>query len=150
MARAASSGPGMASCPSSGDHRVRHEFDVLADAQEAEQDLEQAAEGNDGEGEGGPVPGSVGKHGGVLGEDRRHDDGHGARRAGYLGRRAAAERGEEPHEDRAVQAGDRTRAGGHAHRHRQRQGHHRGGQATVDIAAQSVEVESVDQWHRGS
>ncbi len=40
--------------------------------------------------------------------------------------------------------------GGDAERERERQRHHRGGQPAIDIAAQIVESQPVDQGHLGS
>ena len=86
-----------------GDHRKRHQADVAADLEDAEQDMKHAGQHDHGEGHRRFVT--------VLGDDSGHDDRHRPGRARYLRRCAAEQRREEADEDRAVQAGDRPGAG---------------------------------------
>jgi hypothetical protein len=130
-----------------GDDRVRYQLDVFTDAQYAKQDLEQAAEHYDREGNGGALSRVVREHAGVLDEDGRHHDRHRAGRAGDLGRRAAEQGGEEADEDCSIESRDGADPGGDAHGHGQWQCNHGCGQAAVDVAADIVEMESVDQLH---
>jgi hypothetical protein len=130
-----------------GDHRVGYQLDVLANAQYAKQDLEQATEYYDREGDGRTLSRVVREHAGVLDEDGRHHDRHRAGRAGDLGRRATEQGGEQTDENRAIESRDGANPGGNPHGHSQWQCNHGCGQAAVDVAADIVEMESVDQLH---
>ena len=88
------------------------------------------------------MSGVLGKHARVLGDDGSHDYRHGPGRTGNLSRRAAEYRGKEANQKGAVQSCNGAGAGRYAHG--QGQGHDRGGQSTIDIATQVLEVEAVD------
>jgi hypothetical protein len=125
-----------------GDHRERHQGDVAAELEHAEQDLKQPGEHDHRERHRRVV--------GVLGDRAGHDHRHRPGRTGNLRRRAAEQRREETDEDRAVQSRDRPGAGRHAERKRKRQRDDRRRQAAENVAAQVVEGQPMDQRHPAS
>jgi hypothetical protein len=125
-------------------HGIRHQGDVLAETQHAQQDLEQPGKDNDREGHGHAID-RIG--GDQLGDNGREDHGHRARRLGHQAWRTAEQRGKQPDEYRTVEPGLRAGTRGNAEGQRHRQGNHRGRDATKYIAANILQVYFVEQLH---
>ena len=89
-------------------HRVRHEADELAPAQDTGGDLQNAHEDNGGEEIFDPV----------LGHERDHDDGQRAGGARDHARPAADQRRDEAHEEGRVEAHERVNTGDEGEGHR--------------------------------
>ena len=124
-----------------------HQFDEFADLEKTEQDLKEATEHDHGEGQR-RAPGRViREHGGVLGEDRRHDHRHGAGRSGDLGRGTAKEGGEEADKDGPIEAGDGAGSRGDAHGEGERQGNYTGRDTAIEIPPQVTKMQAMDKFH---
>ena len=120
-------------------HRERHQADIAPELENPEQHLEEPAQHDHGEGQGGIVS--------ILGDDPGHHHGHRSGRSRNLSRGAAEQGGEKADENGAVQPRHRPRPRGHAEGQSQRQRHHRGGQAAVDVAAKTIEIQAVNKPH---
>ena len=111
-----------------GDHRIGHQFHILAELQHAKADLKDTGE-DDGREDQRRV---AAKRRVEAGEN----DDHRAGRAGDLGPCAAEDGRKEANEDGAPEAGDRAGARGFTEGEGQRQGDDTGGQAAEQVASQ--------------
>ena len=115
-----------------GDHGVRRVHRQPADAQDAEQNLDQA--GHDGDRE------DLGEVVGVGGDDDGDRHRHGARGPRDLRFRPAEHGREEADRDRPVEPRHRSQSRGDAESQRHRQPHHGRRDAAEDVAAEGLEV----------
>lgn len=119
------------------DDRVRHQRHVLAEAQHAEGDLDDARQHHHCERHGHAL---VRVGGQEARDDGSHDDRHGLRRLGDEGGRAAEQRREEPHEHGTVEARLGASAGGDPEGECHGQGDDGGGHTAEEVAPQVVEA----------